>query len=319
MAVAKKMNIASYRVLKTLLCLFHNNLTMSELVTRLEQSGYGPYNNYIVSKYIHTLKTCGIDIQKIQNRYCIINFPLGMKFSSTDTQLLYDIKLKSEKISLDDMRFTIGRFFDKIHLSFYKSGIGLLSSPNFNVIKHLEQAHKTNTEVILTYEDDKKEECFVRDIKVLNGKYYFVAVNKNGAKEINPDQIYNVELLNKKSKIEYSNLNVTFELRGRLAERYQLRENEHIIKYKENAIVILNEYEDRNVLIQRLLRYDSSCKVIGPVDFLMEFKSVVQNSLANYDISPDRRSQKYIAKEMAKQKQKEKEKEKKQKKVKREE
>lgn len=318
MVIAKKMNIASYRVLNTLLCLFHNNLTMSELIAQLEKSGYGPYNNYIVSKYIHTLKICGIDIQKIQNRYCIINFPLGMKFSSTDAQLLYDIKLKSEKISLEDMRFTIGKFFDKIHLSFYKSGTGLLSSPNFNVIKNLEHAHKTNSEVILTYEDEKKEECYVRDIKISGGKYYFVAVNKNGAKQIDPDKIYNVELLNKKSKIDYTNLSVTFELSGRLAERYQLRENEQIIKYKDNgSIVILNEYEDRHVLIQRLLRYDSSCKVIGPTDFLNEFKSVVRNSLANYDISPDRHSQKYIAKELEKQKQKDKTK--KIKKVKREE
>lgn len=305
MVIAKKMNIASFRVLNTLLCLFNNNLTMSELISQLEKSGYGPYNNFIVTKYIHTLKACGIDIQKINNRYCIINFPIGMKFSSTDTQLLYDIKLKSEKMVINDMSYTIAKFFNKIHLSFYKSGIGLLSSPNFNVIKHLEQAYKSNTEVILTYIDERKEECFVRDVKVIQGKYFFVIVNKNGVKEINPDDVVNVQVLNKKSKIDFSNMNVTFELMGKLAERYQLRENEHIIKYKDNgSIVILNEYEDRRVLIQRLLRYDSSCKVIGPADFLKQFRDIISGSLENYDIDSKRKSQKTMAKELAKQKDK---------------
>ncbi len=316
MVVAKKMNLASYRVLNTLLCLFKNNLTMSELVSQLEKSGYGPYNNFIVTKYIHTLKACGIDIQKINNRYCIINFPIGMKFSSTDTQLLYDIKQKSEKMAMNDMSYTIAKFFNKIHLSFYKSGTGLLSSPNFNVIKHLEHAYKANTEVILTYFDERKEECYVRDVKVIQGKYFFVTVNKNGVKEINPDDVVNVEVLNKKTKIDYSNMNVTFELMGKLAERYQLRENEHIIKYKDNgSIVILNEYEDRRVLIQRLLRYDSLCKVIGPADFLKQFRDIISGSLENYDIDPKRKSQKALAIELAKQK----EKTKKSKKVKKEE
>lgn len=309
MAVAKKMNIASYRVLKTLLFLFHNNLTMSELVIELEKSGYGPYNNYIVSKYIHTLKSCGIDIQKVKNRYCIVNFPFGMKLSSVESQLLYDIKTKCEKISVDDIGYVIARFFDKIHLPFYKSGMGLLSSPNHNVIKNVEQAYKGNIEVILTYLDDKQESGFIRNIKVVNGKYFFVLANQSEVKEINPDDVCNVALLNKKSKINEVNNSVIFELKGRLAERYQLRENEHIIKYKDNgSIVILNEYEDRHVLIQRLLRYDSFCKVIGPTDFLIEFKSVIQNSLINYEINPQRRSQKFIANELKKQKEKEKEK-----------
>lgn len=312
MAVAKKINIASYRVLKTLFFLFHNNLTMSELIIELEKSGCGPYNNYIVSKYIHTLKSCGIDIQKVQNRYCIVNFPFGMKLSSIESQLLYDIKTKCEKISFDDIGLVIGRFFDKIHLPFYKSGMGLLSSPNHNVIKNIEQAYKGNVEVILTYLDNKKEGGFVRSLKVVNGKYFFILANQSEVKEIDPDNVCNVELLNKKAKINDVNNSVIFELRGRLAERYQLRENEHIIKYKDNgSIVILNEYEDRHVLIQRLLRYDSSCKVIGPTDFLIEFKSVVQNSLKNYDIHPERHSQKYIARELEKQRQKGKEKNKK--------
>ena len=70
MAKAKKFNIASYKVLKTLLCLFQDNLSMQELISQLELSGYGPYNNYIVSKYINTLKCCGIDIQKIIQLAC---------------------------------------------------------------------------------------------------------------------------------------------------------------------------------------------------------------------------------------------------------
>ena len=190
-------------------------------------------------------------------------------------------------------------------MSFYKSGNGLLSSHNFNVIKNLEYAYKTNTEVIITFFDDHKEKFFLRDIKINNGKYFFIASNKDGSTEINPEHIYNVELLSKKSKIDFSNSGVTFELYGNLAERYQLRENERIIKYKDDGtIVILNEYEDRTVLIHRLLRYDSLCKVIGPSDFLKKFKDVINDSLANYNIDSSRKSQKLLTEEVTKQKEK---------------
>ena len=43
--MVKKINIASYRVLQTLLALFNNNLTMAELVSELNQKGFGTYSN----------------------------------------------------------------------------------------------------------------------------------------------------------------------------------------------------------------------------------------------------------------------------------
>ena len=288
MAKAKKFNIASYKVLKTLLCLFQDNLSMQELISQLELSGYGPYNNYIVSKYINTLKCCGIDIQKINNKYCIINFPIGLKFSSLDTQLLYNIKTKTEKLTTNNMRYTINKLFDKLHLSFYKSGTGLLSSSNACTIKNLEHAYKSNSEIIISNNDDKKISGFVRGIRIIDGKYYFIFANKKGTEQINPDNICHIEFLEKKVQTDYLPSSVTYELYGRLSKKYQLRENERIIKYNEDSIVILNKYEEQDELLQRLLRYDCYCKVISPIEFVNKFKTVINGALSNYGIKPDK-------------------------------
>ena len=89
--IVKKVNNASLRVLQTLLCLFEQDLTMNELIQKLNSNGFGHFNNFVLSKYINTCKSCGIDIQKIKNRYTIVNFPIGMRFSAEEGELLYEI------------------------------------------------------------------------------------------------------------------------------------------------------------------------------------------------------------------------------------
>lgn len=308
MLESKKMNIASYRVLKTLLCLFRKSLTMPELISQLKEAGYGPYNKYTVTKYIHTLKMCGIDIQRFQNRYYIINFPLGIKFSALDTELIYDIKEVAEKINLNGMKTTINSFIEKLHLPFYKCGNGEFSSENHRIIKTLKIAYHTQSNIILTHLDLRKCECYIKDIKVAGGKYVYTFVSSDQQWDLTPDEINDVELLGKKSKINYSNIGVVYELSGRLAERYQLRENEHILRYSSHGgIVISNEHENRFDLMQRLLRYDSLCKVISPDDFLQEFLSNIYNSLDNYGIDETRKSKKYITNKLIKKQEREKE------------
>ena len=67
-ATIGKINQASLKVLKILSLLFKKNMTMNELVDAMNDNGLGPCNNFVVSKYINTCKSCGIDIQKINNK-----------------------------------------------------------------------------------------------------------------------------------------------------------------------------------------------------------------------------------------------------------
>ena len=299
--MAKKINIASYKVLQTLMALFNNNLTMAELISELDQKGYGKCNPFIVQKYIYTLRACGIDIQKIQNKYCIINFPIGIKFTDEDTQLLYDMRKECDKISLHDIVFSITKLFEKLHLPYYKSNSGSVYGPNARTIKYLKHAYAMNTEVIIHYPNLVKETSFIRELKVVDGEFTFIAVNELGVKKLTLEEIDYVELLLKPNKISNDSSGHIFQLIGNRAERYQLRPNERVLRYRDDASIdVLNEFEESDLLMRRLLRYDSFCRVIGPADFLEQFKEEIDATLANYNVSPERKSKSSSKKQLTK-------------------
>ena len=77
---------------------------------------------------------------------------------------------------------------------------------------------------------------------------------------------------------------VIFEIKGSLAKRYQPRENEQITHFKNNgSIIITNRYEDKKQLLHRLMRYDSSCKVLKPKAYVAEMQEMIANTLKNYE------------------------------------
>ena len=104
--------------------------------------------------------------------------------------------------------------------------------------------------------------------------------------DVLPDEVIDIEVIDanaKKAKFESNE--VIYELKGKLAKRYQLRENEQIIQYKSNGtIVISNKYENRKELLHRLMRYDSLCKILKPRDYVKEFKGMIKDALKNYQL-----------------------------------
>lgn len=278
-----KINIASLRVLRTLLCLFEENLSMKDLIARLNQAQSGTYNNFVVSKYINTCKSCGIDIQKIGDKYTIINFPLGMKFSAEETKLIYELKLYSENLQTSKTGDIISKFINKLHLTFFKASNGLPSSSNFRIIKMFEKACRAKCKIQIIYNDKSYYNCFPKDIKVVNGKIVFHTFSSDELKKINPDDIMDIRIIDQKEAEQSFDNVAVFELYGSLARRYQLRENEQMIGIKDNgAITILNKYEDKDTLLHRLMRYDSSCKIIKPASYVKEMRKLINNTIKNY-------------------------------------
>ena len=75
--------------------------------------------------------------------------------------------------------------------------------------------------------------------------------------------------------------NMTFKLKNRLAKSYMLRPNEVVIEQGENYIIVSSRNEDRNILINRLLRYNTECEVLYPkecrtlvVDMINEMEKI---------------------------------------------
>ena len=282
-----KVNIASYRVLKTFKFLFEEDLTMKELIDKLNNSlderDKSEYNNFVVSKYINTCKCCGIDIQKIDGKYAIVNSPFGEKFTDDEAQLFFELinnKENKKSCKLNDSLLT------KLHLPSYKSSNGLKSSENYRLTKLFEKAlyAKSNVEMILR--DGTTFFAYPEDIKTKEGKLVLSVKKDNKVIELNANDVADVKLTDKKvRKLKTETQEVIFELSGKLAKRYQLRENEQILRSKkEGLLVVSNKYEDKNQLLRRLMRYDYLCKLVRPQEYVDEFKLMINNTLKNYGI-----------------------------------
>ncbi len=281
----RKINVASYKVLCTLLSLFEKNLTMKELVAALETYGRGPYNNFVASKYINTCKSCGLDIQKINGKYSIVNFPFMDKFSDAEVALLYELKTYSENLKPSQTEEKVSSFLDKLHVTFFKASNGLRSSENYRIIKMFEKARKKKFNIKVIFKNGEDFDCTPIEVFLNNenNTLYFRTSNKKGIKEISTKDIVNIRLTDKNDVEPKESFDVVFELIGKLAQRYQLRENEEIIKVKANGnIVVLNKYEDKKTLLRRLMRYDSSCKIKKPEFYVDEMKRMINESLNNY-------------------------------------
>ena len=108
--------------------------------------------------------------------------------------------------------------------------------------------------------------------------------SNNSTKEVNPDYLADIKLKDKTVRRTKSYpQEVVFELKGKLAKRYQLRENEQMTRMKPNgSIIITNKYEDKTQLLRRLMRYDSSCKLLKPKEYVDDLKGMIDTALKNY-------------------------------------
>ena len=79
------------------------------------------------------------------------------------------------------------------------------------------------------------------------------------------------------------NKETIFELYGRLKKTYLLKDEERIVDYTKDKLVIANSSNDKKKLFKRLLRYDILCKVTFPKSDVKEFTKLISDSLNNLD------------------------------------
>ena len=102
---------------------------------------------------------------------------------------------------------------------------------------------------------------------------------------IDSDRLSGIEILNEKFIGKFSDQSTVFVLKGDLAKRYQIRENEKLLEKHDNSIVISNRGENKEVLFARLLRYDDKCEIINPKAYREEFCQILNSTLANYGVN----------------------------------
>lgn len=283
-----KMNKNSIRLIKLLLEGFFSKEEIEELLKIKEPTFY---------KYLKCFKEAGFKVKRKDDRYFILSFFEKLdfkKFETTTIAYLFNIiktklplSLKNEAFSLLDKishLSTIQKYDEiKEKLNYLNSIEDIENKTKEKIIKQLEKYMLDNSTVEVISKNKKK-----MILKPLNFEYgikkiyvNFLDTNNQELKRLSIAQIIKIT---PKVSIYHSldeKRETIFELYGKLASTYILKEEERIIEKTKEKLVIANSSSDKNILFQRLLRYDILCKVILPLCDVNAFKKLVDESINN--------------------------------------
>ena len=280
-----KKNLSSTQVLKTLKVLLEGDFTMSEILERLNSQENKPvFNNSVVSKYINTCRYCGISIPKIHNKYYVANIPFGLNIDFDEQDLL----LRLREVISNGMAAKYNRvadmFFEKLNRFSNKQIVRIEKNEAKYFYEAFESAIEKRRKIRLLFKIQYEMECTPVCITENKGKTYFNVLFNNKERFIAEERVAGLEILNIKSEEIPAAQNVVFKLSGDLVQRYTLREHESYITKNEDECVISNTGENKELLFSRLLRYDSSCEILNPIEYREEMKLLLNSALSNYGV-----------------------------------
>lgn len=305
MQTIKKTCDTSIRVLETLKILYKQRASIQDIINYFEK--FDPnnkiYTNEVILKYINTLKVFGFRFIKEKDKYVLLNVPNQLDFNEKDLRAIYLIEKFSGLLHEDRVKAEVNQFLQELEKRF-SDNTRLLShnitKPDFidlkidyskysKQIKEYEKYCIDGQRLKVTYRNHNRVETSVmvepNEIKYIGNEVYLSVYNSISAQiqDINFNSILKIEQLPLKSNPKSMLSSVTFQLKDRLAKSYKLHEGEKLIQIKtDGGIVILNQTEDRTLLLKRLMRYGENCEVISPKNLREEMKQMIKATLSNY-------------------------------------
>ncbi|MBE7710661.1 MAG: WYL domain-containing protein [Cyanobacteria bacterium SIG31] len=281
---AVKKNLSSIQVLKTLLVLLENNYTMQELVEKLnENENDSVFNNSVVSKYINTCRYCGIEIPKIQNKYCIAKMPFGLNLSMNDVALITKMQNVCKETFSNKINNGFNAFVEKLNKYTNKTLVKINKETLYMSYEAFEKAISDEKKVRILLRSKETLDCIPLSITTHQKRTFFNVKFENKEKSIPVDKISGIEILEEYFKVPNFERNLAiFKVYGDLSQRYNLREHEQLIEKDLNSSTVENKGEDKDILLSRLLRYDSLCEIKAPMSYREEMKKIIEETLANY-------------------------------------
>ncbi len=279
-----KVNAASLKVLYTLQLLFERDLSMPDLIKYYELYHNELHSNFVMSKYINTCRYCGIDIKKINNKYTIVNFPIGAGFSSNEISLFQELKNCCERMKLQNLSEKMDNLLTKV-IKRAERPVNPVSSAFIkdSKIRNFEKACLSSQRIKIFFNDDTAYACDPIDITIKEDQVILIIFDGKDSVELSPNDIKQIKLLPQKTKNVFMPTTAVYELKGKLAKNYQIREHEQILRINSNGdLVITNKYEDKTKLLHRLMRYGDNCLVVSPQSFVNDMQSLIDETLKNY-------------------------------------
>lgn len=304
MKISKKVGDASIRVLETLKLLSQDSLSIKEIINYFEKTDPNNkiYTNEVILKYINTLKVCGFVFVREKDKYNLLNPPIRFDLPEEDINAISIIeslaenfpeeKVKKEvKMFLKDLQRRLNDRTQNVLLNIPKNDF-IKINLNYNKykekIKKYEKYCLDGQKLKITYFNHDKNTislmCQPDELKYKEDKVFFGVYNPVSAQieDINLDNIIEVEQLPVKANSQKIPSSVTFKLKNRLANAYNLHEGERLQDKSDDFIIVVNQFEDRHLLLKRLMRYGENCEVIYPKTCKEEMIKLIKDTLSLY-------------------------------------
>ena len=291
------------RILEILKILLEQDLSKGELIKKLKDN-YNVGNVYTYEafiKYFNTLEKSGLKLSKSKKIYKLSNALLRIDLSKKEKDALFELlknfkKLNNKKAedTFENIVHKISKYVDEDINCKFEEVIKLgeeINTANIknNLVSILKTLLADNQLITVTYKKSTgMQETIVAELKeiIQNGSNYFaVFYNREMGRnrKINIDSIISMKQSPRKvSGITGSN-SVVFELYGRLAASYKLKQYEKMLNFSANCRTISNFEKDRDSLLLRLLKYGENCRIISPKSFRDEFISLTEQMIKNLE------------------------------------
>ncbi len=279
-----KKNNSSLQVLKTLLCLWDNEYSMSELIEELNKNEKKPvFNNSVVSKYINTCRYCGFEIPRIHSKYFVASTPFKIDLENKELELFKELQDLSKKYLRKSDNKKVEAFLQKLEKLSNKNIINIEKKNIELISEKFEKAILDSKKINLIFRTKEVLECCPWDIIENKGKIFFKVYDGQNERMVPLDKVSGLEITKIRFKNNFSNITVIYKINGNLMKRYSLHENEELLETRNDGLIISCKGEDKDILLSRLLRYDSCCEILSPREYREEIKRIVKDSLANYE------------------------------------
>ena len=305
MKTYKKISDTSVRVLETLKILTKTSASIQDIIGKFEKIDPNNriYTSEVILKYINTLKVFGFRFVKEKDKYALLNTPNQFEFDEKNLQAVYLIEKLSKAFPENGIKLEIVKFLKELEKGYSNNTKLLLSSITrseffdlkidyskyLTKIKEYEKYCLDGQRLKITHINPKKIEASVmvepNEIKYKDNEVYLSVYNPLSAQiqDINFNSIIQIEQLPLKTNRINMLSSITFLLKDRLAKNYKLHEGEKLLQIKsDGGIVVLNQKEDRGLLLKRLMRYGENCEVISPKHAREEIKEMIKSALSNY-------------------------------------
>lgn len=299
--IAENFNIvpSGYRILYVLFLLINNGLSQKEINEKLSQNPdiEQSFTKETLLKIINTLKVSDIEIIKKKNKYHVSKLPWQFDLDETHFKTLFSLiyyvgALEQKELSKDYNSFLENLFrfvpekkllqFDK-EISNYKS-LNKYSKYALRIRK-IEQFRQSDSRIKIILNEGHEYYFDTYHLEYTSQKVFLTgySLKHHENKTIDLDAVKSVKQLPQKSSGVFFPSSVTFKIKGRLAKSYNLRENEKLLNFENDELIVSNKGEDRQKLFRRLLKYKDLCKIVATDSVRNDFKQMLERILQNYE------------------------------------